>query len=141
MRIHGDNLPAPHGRRVVLVAALALLTLAARLLGIQNLRARDRADVDALAERVVHLEARRALAVPRRRARQPVPRVGTHVHGLPDEVVRGVALVAGPQGRGDGDAGGGAEEGGRFLGGLLLAHFVGGGSGGGGGDDRGRLLF
>lgn len=59
----GYGLAAAEGRRVVLVGAVALLAPAARLARVPDLRARDGADVDALGQRLVDLEARRALFV------------------------------------------------------------------------------
>lgn len=127
------------------MAPTALRTLAPRLPRMRNLPARHRADVDALAERLVHLEASRALdgvdaVAPRHLARglvrQPVPRVGTHVDGLADDVVRGLAVLAGAEGVGEGVARLGAEVVG--VGPGLRGGLVWGWGGDGGGDVRGR---
>lgn len=122
------------------MAPTALGALAPRLPRMRNLPARHRADVDALAERLVHLEAGRALdgvdAVAARHlarglVRQPVPRVGAHVDGLADDVVRGLAVLAGAEGVREGVARLGAEVVGvgPGLGGGLVGEM--------GGDGRG----
>ncbi len=58
-----DSLPTAHGCRVVFVTALALLAATLGVLGVGNLGACGGTNVDALAEGVVDLEARRALLV------------------------------------------------------------------------------
>lgn len=97
-RHHG--LTTAHRRRVILVASLALLTSTAGLPRMGNLGTCCRTNVDPLAEGSVHLEARRALLVghPRRRRLYPVARVGTHIHGLPDDVVGSLAVITNPKG-------------------------------------------
>lgn len=93
-----DRLLAPHGRRIVLVTPAALLALPPGVSRVLDLGARDGADVDALADGLVRLEARRALLLgPQRRVLYPVARVGADVDGLPDDVVGGVAVLAEPE--------------------------------------------
>jgi hypothetical protein len=89
-----------------------LLTPAPGLFRMRDLRARHGADVGAFAVGLVQLEARRARLVrPPRRLVYPVPRVGAHKHRLPDDVVRGVAVVAEAERSVDLGARGGAVKG------------------------------
>lgn len=97
------------------MAAATLLAAAARLARVRDLGARDGADVDALAVGPVRLEARGALPVGLQRRVQlvvdAVARVGAHEHGLPDDIVRRLALLAHAQRRVERAARGRAEEG------------------------------
>lgn len=107
-----NRFPAPHGRRVVLVAAAALLALAARVARVGDLGAGHGADVDALAVGLVQLEARLALLVGahRRVLEDSVAGIGTYEDGLPDDVVAGLAVRAQAQRVVDLVAGRGAVE-------------------------------
>lgn len=108
-----------------------LLASASRLARVRDLRARDRADVHALAERLVQLEARGTLPVRAQLAGRAaggvvdaVARVGAHVDALQDDVV-GLAAVraGGADGEGRGREGlgcFGAEECCRSR--LFLSH-------------------
>lgn len=70
------------------MGAVAFLAPAARVSRMWNGGARDGADVDALAVRLMHLETRGALAVGLCwRLLDPVPGVRAHKDGLPDDVV------------------------------------------------------
>jgi len=112
-----------------------LLASASRLARVRDLRARDRADVHALAERLVQLEARGTLPVRAQLAGRAaggvvdaVARVGAHVDALQDDVV-GLAAVraGGADGEGRGREGlgcFGAEE--CCLGDIMLAGMMGG---------------
>lgn len=90
---------------------ITFYTPPARLLGVLDLRARHGADVGALAVQLVQLEAAGTLLVgPPGRVVDAVPRVGADEDGLPNDVVRSLAVRAEAEGRGEFGAGGGAEE-------------------------------
>ena len=108
-----NRLLTPHGRRIVLMAAAALLALPPRVPRVGDLGAGDGADVDALAVRLMQLETRHALLVrPHGRVLDAVARVRADEDGLPDDVVAGLAVRAQAERVVDFFAGRGAEEGG-----------------------------
>ena len=88
------------------MAPAALGALPARLPRVRDLPARHRTDKDALAERLMHLEACRTLDgidavaschLARSLVGQAVAGIGTDIDGLADDVMRCLAVLADPE--------------------------------------------